>query len=172
MLLTLGATLGYAAHDTFNDVAANDVHAPGIHFLSETGITAGCAAGRFCPSDSLTRGQMGTFIRRLAGDDPNVAPSVNAAELDGHAAEEFLRERQQIEVQNAVQNSTANSVTVNCPAGQRVLGGGGFTSSGEWRLEDSRPNDAGTAWQVFYRKDTAGAGNQTTRAFAICATTG
>jgi hypothetical protein len=84
ILLVLAVpSVALAAH--FADVGANDVHSPGIHYLSDTGITLGCATNpdRFCPNDGLTRAQMGSFLFRASGHDPDTPPSVNAAELDG-----------------------------------------------------------------------------------------
>ncbi len=39
-----------------------------IAWLAATGITKGCAAGRFCPDSSVTRGQMAAFLHRALGD--------------------------------------------------------------------------------------------------------
>ncbi|MGF1665672.1 MAG: CAP domain-containing protein [Acidimicrobiia bacterium] len=35
-----------------------------IEWLAATGITLGCAPNRFCPDDTVTRGQMAAFLRR------------------------------------------------------------------------------------------------------------
>jgi hypothetical protein len=56
----------------------------------------------------------------------------------------------------------------NCPAGKRVLGGGGSQGAFQWFLDDSRPNSAGTGWQVQY-SPAAGAGGGIGEAWAICA---
>ncbi|HDH03344.1 MAG TPA: hypothetical protein ENH15_03765, partial [Actinobacteria bacterium] len=40
------------------------VHEANIDALAELGVTTGCAEGRFCPGESVTRGQMATFIAR------------------------------------------------------------------------------------------------------------
>lgn len=71
-----------AAHETFSDTAGNP-HEAGIHFLSESGITSGCGDGRYCPQDALTRGQMATFLHRLAGRDPDAPRTVDADAVDG-----------------------------------------------------------------------------------------
>lgn len=73
--------VAFANH--FTDVDPGDVHAPGIDYLEATGITTGCTATRFCPTDDLTRAQMGTFLHRSSGNAPGIAPSVNAAQLEG-----------------------------------------------------------------------------------------
>lgn len=48
--------------DAFGDV--DGVHARAIGALKEAGITQGCADGRYCPGDHVTRQQMATFLTR------------------------------------------------------------------------------------------------------------
>lgn len=38
-----------------------------IEWLAATGVTRGCDANRFCPDESVTRGQMAAFLRRALG---------------------------------------------------------------------------------------------------------
>ena len=45
----------------FGDIEAS-VHAEAIELLAEEGIVNGCDEGRFCPGDSLTRGQLATML--------------------------------------------------------------------------------------------------------------
>jgi SpoIID/LytB domain protein len=56
----------------FADVPASDPLARYIEHLYDHGITAGCGGSRFCPNDSVTRGQMAVFLLRAidhaAGD--------------------------------------------------------------------------------------------------------
>ena len=57
----------------FSDVDADDDWwAPYAERLAELGITQGCATGRFCPDDNVTRKQMATFLVRAF----DMAPSV------------------------------------------------------------------------------------------------
>ena len=42
------------------------------------GVTTGCGGGNYCPSQSVTRGQMAQFLNRLGTLDGNTAPSVDA----------------------------------------------------------------------------------------------
>lgn len=46
----------------FNDVGAGAFAAAWIEELSERGITAGCGGGNYCPTGSVTRGQMAAFL--------------------------------------------------------------------------------------------------------------
>ncbi len=72
-------------------MADGNVHAPGIEFAAGAGITAGCGDGSiYCPNDPVTRGQVGTFLHRLSGYASGVAPSVNADQVDGADASDFL----------------------------------------------------------------------------------
>jgi hypothetical protein len=82
-VVAIMAVPAVAVANHFTDVDPADVHAPGINYMEETGITAGCTATRYCPGDNLTRAQMGTFMHRASGHAPGIDPSVNAAELDG-----------------------------------------------------------------------------------------
>jgi hypothetical protein len=47
----------------FTDVAAGP-HLEAINAIAAAGITAGCAAGRYCPADPVLRDQMATFLTR------------------------------------------------------------------------------------------------------------
>lgn len=86
--MLMGATLVSAGH--FADVNPASVHAPGIEYVADAGITVGCRPGEYCPRDPLTRDQMGTFIHRLSGNAPGIAPSVNAHRLEGFSAAELM----------------------------------------------------------------------------------
>lgn len=49
---------------SFADVSGSHAHYAGIMAVAAARITAGCTAGRFCPSDAVTRDQMATFLNR------------------------------------------------------------------------------------------------------------
>lgn len=49
--------------DTFTDDETS-AHETDINALAASGITAGCAAERFCPGAAVTRGRMAAFLRR------------------------------------------------------------------------------------------------------------
>ncbi|MFP5341305.1 MAG: S-layer homology domain-containing protein [Candidatus Limnocylindria bacterium] len=67
---------GYRADDTsvyitswanyFDDLPLTTFR-PDIVWLAEQRITGGCAAGRYCPDDPVTRGQMASFLSRALG---------------------------------------------------------------------------------------------------------
>lgn len=79
------------ATHVFTDVPDGYSHAPGIHYVADTGITLGCSSDEYCPSDPLTRAQMGTFLFRASGNDPATPPSVNADRLRGLTPADLAR---------------------------------------------------------------------------------
>lgn len=69
-LVALGAvgSAAIAVVGDFEDVSGSNVFRDDIRWLAQKGITRGCnppANDRFCPTDSVTRQQMATFMRKL-----------------------------------------------------------------------------------------------------------
>lgn len=56
--------LGEAPEAAFSDVPEDNVHRGAINALADAGITEGCTEGHFCPSDSISREQMASFLVR------------------------------------------------------------------------------------------------------------
>jgi hypothetical protein len=54
----------YSPTPWFSDVPADYYAFPWIQAMYELGITTGCGDGMFCPTDTVTRGQMAVFIIR------------------------------------------------------------------------------------------------------------
>jgi hypothetical protein len=52
---------------TFTDVPCSSPFAPWVQELVARGITAGCAAGLYCPTDPVTRAQMAVFLTKTFG---------------------------------------------------------------------------------------------------------
>jgi hypothetical protein len=52
-----------SAPDVFTDDEGN-THESNINRIAQAGITGGCATNKYCPSASVTRGQMAAFLRR------------------------------------------------------------------------------------------------------------
>ena len=65
--LVRGLHLPATSTDYFAD---DDVspHEADINRLAASGITGGCAEGRFCPRSTVTREQMAAFLHRALGD--------------------------------------------------------------------------------------------------------
>jgi hypothetical protein len=90
VLLVAGALLVpvavFASHQ-FNDVPDSHIFHTGISWMKDNNITVGCnppANTNYCPDDNVTRGQMATFMKRLAENKVvDAATAVNADMLDG-----------------------------------------------------------------------------------------
>ena len=76
----LGAKLGLlgtrevGASHNFSDVPPGAFYHAFVEYLAQSGVTAGCGAGLFCPEQPVTRGQMAVFlaqVRLLAGCPPD-----------------------------------------------------------------------------------------------------
>ena len=61
--LVRGMVLGATLTDFFTDDEAS-VHESDINSLAASGITAGCTPTQFCPTATVTRGQMAAFLER------------------------------------------------------------------------------------------------------------
>lgn len=61
--LTRALRLPAASTDYFSDDAGS-IFEDSINRLAEAGITSGCATGRYCPTGTVTRGQMAVFLSR------------------------------------------------------------------------------------------------------------
>jgi hypothetical protein len=63
----------------FTDVQDRDFYCPHVHWMWANGITGGCTATTYCPSDPVNRAQMAIFISRaVLGGDPPAAEAVRA----------------------------------------------------------------------------------------------
>lgn len=71
----------------FSDVFPPDFDFNGANILTQTGVTAGCAAANppsqplplYCPNENVTRGQMAAFLVRMINSDSNPA---NASQVN------------------------------------------------------------------------------------------
>jgi len=59
----------------FTDVPCSLPLSPWIDELANRNVTAGCAAGLFCPNDAVTRGQMAVFLLRTHDGSSYVPPA-------------------------------------------------------------------------------------------------
>ena len=81
-LLAFPMGIVLASHQ-FTDVPnSNPFHAD-IDALVDSGVTAGCGGGKYCPKANVTREQMAAFMNRLGSLDGNTPPSVDADMVDG-----------------------------------------------------------------------------------------
>lgn len=56
-----------AGASRFADVPVSSTHAGAIEALAAAGVTSGCAEGRYCPRQPVTRDQMASFLVRAFG---------------------------------------------------------------------------------------------------------
>ena len=81
-LLAFPMGIVLASHQ-FTDVPnSNPFHAD-IDALVDSGVTAGCGGGKYCPKANVTREQMAAFLNRLGALAPGKTPVVNADRVDG-----------------------------------------------------------------------------------------
>lgn len=76
--------LGAIASHQFTDVPNTNTFHADIDAIRDAGVTTGCAAGKYCPKDFVTREQMAAFLNRLGALGPDKTPVVNADKVDGH----------------------------------------------------------------------------------------
>jgi hypothetical protein len=116
--------LGVIASHQFTDVpTSNSFHAD-IDALADAGVTSGCAAGKYCPKDFVTREQMAAFLNRLGALGPGKPPVVNADKVDGlHAGDlNYLIDNEQPSVVQLAKTWGAfEQVTVDAPTDGFVL---------------------------------------------------
>ena len=48
----------------FTDVTPTDIFCKHVHYIADQNVTLGCAAGQYCPGDTVTRLQMASFIAK------------------------------------------------------------------------------------------------------------
>lgn len=105
MATFLGRALDLPAttRDYFRDDAGS-VHEPAINRLAASGITAGCASGRFCPDGLVTRAQMATFLSR-------------AFDLPGTSTDHFSDDEGLVH-EPAINRLAASGITSGCASGR------------------------------------------------------
>lgn len=106
----------YASHQ-FNDVPPSHTFHNSIGWMADNGITVGCNPpdnDRYCPQDSVNRGQMSAFMKRLAENRV-----VDAGTLDGMDSTELVpilaAEGNQSDAVTGVSRTETNSVTIEAP---------------------------------------------------------
>jgi hypothetical protein len=162
----------------FTDVPATNTFVNDIEWLADAGVTRGCNPPqntRYCPDDTVTRGQMAAFLKRLATNRV-----VDAGALGGTPASAYLSE---------LTTATANrvgmgskSIEAKCPAGHVATGGGAYAlSDTNFGIEDqlvvrtSGPTFDGanpTGWIAFAEELTPLGEDWRLTVRVICAKTG
>lgn len=144
MAIPLGV---YASHQ-FTDVPDSNVFHNAIDWMKDNAITVGCnppVNDQYCPGDSVTRGQMAAFMKRLSEKEVvNAATAVNATNatnaddadlLDGLDSTELIpilaaQANQTGNLSSAARVET-NSVTIDAPVdGVLMISGSVFVNHG------------------------------------------
>lgn len=153
------ATTGTALAATgFNDVPDSSPFAEAVTYVRDSGITAGCLDGTvYCPGNPVTREQMAAFLYRASGNDPDVAPSVNASALDGFAVNRFALGT--LEVLGGYVDGVGVAV---CPGNSTFAGGGFQQDPGQTRTVLTSagavdPETGADVWVVVMADPTSGA---------------
>jgi hypothetical protein len=169
-----GAGVAHAAFG-FDDVNEGDTHADGIEWLVANGITAGCDADSYCPSQPVTRAQMATFMHRLSGNSA-VLPSVNAETLQGLTASDLVQAPEVVSQDFTLDNDTFENLVVSCTGAEYPLSGGhqikvsqNGALSDDWVVAASRPSDDGTDWVISVKTIDGAAHDAFVTVYANCA---
>ncbi len=83
--------LGVVASHQFSDVPPSNTFHADIAAIRDAGVTSGCAPGKYCPKDFVTREQMAAFLNRLGALEADKTPVVNADRVDGRHAQGLTR---------------------------------------------------------------------------------
>jgi hypothetical protein len=83
--------LGVIASHQFSDVPNTNTFHADIDAIADAGVTTGCAPGKYCPKDFVTREQMAAFLNRLGALGPGKTPVVNADLVDGLNSTQLVR---------------------------------------------------------------------------------
>lgn len=117
----------WASHQ-FNDVPDSHPFHDDIAWLADNDITEGFPDGGFHPSAAVTRQAVAAFLHRYNGEIEVVQNSVNPG------------------------SASAFNASANCPVGKQAIAGGGFISSTDAFITDSRPTDIDT-WGVRWETE-------------------
>jgi len=128
----------------FDDVPDDHTHAEGIGWLVDNGITSGCDADSYCPSDFVSRAQMATFMM-------NLADGIETPDAPATAFETFTDDLPINDL--AFQNASAD-----CDPDMAAVSGGYLIRqseegavSNDWYAAVDAPTDAGDGWTVSLR---------------------
>jgi hypothetical protein len=169
------------AATTYTDVPASSPYSAAVRYLDAARIVTGCKADKFCPNDNAKRGDVATWLFHMSGNDPLVAPSVNASTVGGLTPD-------QLKGQTGPQGpagvsgyetlatfksggddpATGFSVTALCPSGKVAIGGGGG-KVGHFFMTASFAS-GNTGWEVHFETPTETPEKWGGFAYVVCAT--
>ena len=106
----MGEPAPSASECPFTDVDKSDYYYNAVLWASENGITSGTSATTFSPEDSVTKGQMVTFLYRTVGEPDKTGSGAWYAD-----AEKWARKNELF-----AETVAAYSTDANCPRGDVV----------------------------------------------------
>ncbi len=117
--------LGVIATHQFTDVPTTSTFHADIDAIRDAGVTTGCAAGKYCPKDFVTREQMAAFLNRLGALQAGKTPVVNADKVDGRDASDMIyviddEKVAYVSIQNDM-SANFEQVTIEAPSDGFVL---------------------------------------------------
>ena len=129
VMIGIGFAGGAAfANHQFNDVPNSSPFHDDVGWLTSHGIASGFPDSTFRPTDDVKRQQMARFLRNY-----NSSISLFDSSVDPP-------------------NAQAWEHMTSCPAGSRVIGGGGAIGAADVAMTRSSPEGA-NAWKVRYESD-------------------
>jgi hypothetical protein len=167
------------ADHSFPDVDDGAYYHEDVGWLLDNGITVGCGGEppAYCPNGNVTRGQMAAFLHRMAenvgvaGEQGPVGPEgpIGPKGDRGSQGEPGISDLEQVFENSAANSNTLKLVTVQCPDGKKVLGGGGFTTHSDAMVSGSYPS-SDSAWITSAWEVSSIPGDWVLGAYATCAT--
>ena len=137
----------------FSDVSSGDYYADAVSWAVKKGITNGVGDNKFAPNASCTRGQMVTFLYRMAGE-PAVSGSVNFSDV---AADSYYVDAIAWAVAKGITNGTGDGLfapDAKCSRAQmatflfRMAGGSNAGDSGFADVDEGAYYADAIAWAV------------------------
>jgi hypothetical protein len=169
----------YAA-TTYTDVPASSPYSAAVTYLDSAGIVTACKPSKFCPGDGAKRGDVATWLFHMSGNDPSVAPSVNAKTVGGLSPAQLRGQTgpqgptgpagvsgyEQVTRMVRHDQVPAFSELIDCPSGKKVISGG-IATVGRFYVTSSFP--AGEhQWQVSVSTADGTPADFRGEVFAIC----
>jgi hypothetical protein len=99
----------------FVDVPQNNPFAPWIEELFDLGVTAGCGADMYCPSNPVTRAQMAVFLLKTRDGSAHTPPPAIGVFGDVPASDPFAPWIEQLYSENITGGCSASPL-LYCPA--------------------------------------------------------
>jgi hypothetical protein len=147
VLLVVGALLVpaavFASHQ-FNDVPDSHTFHTGISWMKDNNITVGCnppANTNYCPDDNVTRGQMATFMKRLADNQV-----VDAGALGGRTADFYQGSAAGVLISTLTPANLVRTRLATVPGFEVPQDGGALVVGADFLMAATVSGDAAIVW--------------------------